>query len=174
MKKAKRAVLLSIFVILLVCALLFCYVWFAPFGRHKAANSEAIETEIRVPPPDSVAVIRGGIATEVSEEQRDQIYAAFAQAFEQQLDHGTYMCPIGRLEITKCVIFNINIEFRYRQRRQFLRMEYDAVLFSFDADDQLIPIYLCDGQYIENHSYSVLRFDEAYFTEFKKTIKGII
>ena len=174
MTKRKRVLLISTITVFLSLALLFCYVWFAPFGRHKATNSEAIETEIRVPPPDSVAVIRGGIATEVSEEQRDQIYAAFAQAFEQQLDHGTYMCPIGRLEITKCVIFNINIEFRYHQRRQFLRMKYDAILFSFDADDQLIPIYLCDGQYIENHSYSVLHFDKAYFADIKKTIKDII
>ena len=104
MTKRKRRILISILSILLACVLLFVFVWFAPYGRHKVTNTEVLKTEVRVPPPDSVAVIRGGIAIEVSDEKRDQIYAAFAKAFqEQETDIGKWMCFIGRTRIAKFV-----------------------------------------------------------------------
>ena len=175
MTKRKRRILISILSVLLACVLLFVFVWFAPYGRHKVTNTEVLKTEVRVPPPDSVAVIRGGIAIEVSNEKRDQIYAAFMQAFaEQEMRTSRFLGPVGKDRIAKCVLFNVNIEFRYNQRRKYMYTKYDAILFSFDKGE-LIPIYFCGSQYLHLATYSVIYFvEETYFSDFKKTIKDII
>ena len=179
MTKRKRRALISILSVLLVCVLLFVFVWFAPYGRHKVTNTEVLKTEVRVPPPDSVAVIRGGIAIEVSDEKRDQIYAAFMQAFaEQEVRGDQCFCSLQKDDITKCILLNLNVEFRYRQRRKFMYTkfmgtEYDAILFSFDKE-HLIPLHFLDGQYQPMMFNSVHFVDETYYTDFKKAIKHII
>ena len=177
MKKAKKAVLLSIFVILLVCALLFCYVWFAPFGRHRSHSEVVLEAEDVAPPPDAIAVIRGGIAIEVSEEKRDQIYTAFVRAFEEQKPRmPSYFGMHQKEDFVRYVLLNTNIEFRYKEYRWYWdrQVEYDAILFSFDQKDRLVPVFCKDGKYQLQCTFEYFLFEEAYFAEFEKTIKGII
>ena len=180
MKKARKkwiaAAILIALVVSLLCGLCFAYPRFVPYGRHKVENTEVLRAYKIIEAPDSIAVIRRGIAIEVSEEKRDQIYAAFAQAFEeQQPDTNSYFNVIGEEKVKSCLLHHLNIEFRYKQRRQMTGIgEYDAVLFSFEGSSKLIPIFYKDGQYIDHRTDRHFNFDEAYFAEFKKTIKGII
>jgi hypothetical protein len=178
MTKTKKRLITVMLILLSVTILtgsLFVYAFFVPYGRHVAENTEVLKVEKIIEPPDSVAIIRGGIATEVSEEKRDQIYAAFAQAFtEQKPRYGSCFCSIGRVKTTKCNLFNFNVEFRYNQRRQAHGYTYDAVLLSFNAGNQLIPIFSKNGKCLYHLTNSHFWFDKDYFTDFKKTIKGII
>ena len=173
-KKNVKMILLILLSITIVSSLLFVYACFAPYGRHKADNIEALKTDKIIDPPDSVAVIRGGVAIKVSDEKRDQIYAAFAKAFaEQEPRSGSCFCSVGKKRIAKCVLFNLNIEFRYDQRRRSNGYYYDVVLFSFDGND-LIPIFGKNGEYLDHLTYSQFWFDESYFSDFKKAIKEIL
>ena len=178
MKKTKKRLITVILILLSVAILtssLFVYASFAPYGRHKVENTEYLITEKIIEPPDSIAVIRFGIAIEVSAEKRDQIYAVFAQAFEeQQPKYGSCFCTITKDDITKWVLFNLNIEFRYKQRRRSNGKYYDAVMFTFNKKYELIPIFFQNGQYRDQVTHSSFGFDKAYFADFKKTIKGII
>ena len=170
-KSRFKSALLVFLAILIVFAQLCVFVfWGAPLGKHYAQNKEALRSDVKVPPPDSVAIIRCGVAIEVSEEKRDQIYAAFVQVFEEHQSNDAWMCSIGPLRTAKCLMFNMSVEFRYEQTRQISRQEYDAVLFSFEEDDVLIPIYLCDGRYNYNNSYRTL----GVSSNLKKTIKDIL
>lgn len=179
MKKARMKWIVAILIVLVVSLLLglcFAYPHFVPYGRHKVENTEILRAYKIIEKPDSVAVIRFGIAIEVSEEKRDQIYDAFARAFEeQQPDTNSYFNVIGKEKIESCLLHHLNIEFRYKQRRQMTGIgEYDAVLFSFEGSSKLIPVFYKDGQYIDHRTERHFNFDEAYFADFKKTIKGII
>ena len=178
MKRTKKRLITVILILLsiaILASLLFVYASFAPYGRHNAENTEVLQVEKIIEPPDSIAVIRFGIAIEVSEEKRDQIYAAFVQAFEEQQPYyGSCFCQITKEDIIKWVLLNFNIEFRYNQYRRTYGKSYDAVLFSFDERYCLIPIFSKDGQYRDHVTLTSFGFDKAYFADFKKTIKGII
>lgn len=170
-KSRFKSALLVFLAILIVFAQLCAFAfWGAPLGKHYAQNKEALKTDVVVPPPDSVAVIRYGVAIEVSKKKRDQIYAAFAQAIDKKRDNAVWMSSIGLLRTAKCLMFNMSVEFRYEQTREITGQRYDAVLFSFEEDDVLIPIHLCDGQYNYNNSYRTL----GVSSNLKKTIKDIL
>ena len=176
MTKRKRTLLIAIVVVLLTFALLFCYVWFAPFGRHRSHSEVVLEAEDVAPPPDAIAVIRGGIAIEVSEEKRDQIYETFLQAMEQKPRMASYFGGHDKKDFVRYIMLNTTVEFRYKEIRRYWerRVEYDAILFSFDKNNRLVPVFCKDGEYQLWCTFEYFWFDEAYFAEFKKTIKGII
>lgn len=175
MKKPKRKISKPLKISLLVLlgiVMLATYAFAAPIGRHCASNTDAVETEIFVPPPDSIAYIKGGIAIEVSDEKRDQIYNAFASMFDAKPKFSYYMTHIGKHRLIKYVTINTSIEFRYEQRLKTERgREYDAILLSFDGEGRLVPVYSKDGIYNTDATYGHFRFTDEYYAEFKRNVE---
>jgi hypothetical protein len=163
---------LKIFLLVLLgIVVLTTYIFAAPIGRHRASNTDAVETEIFVPPPDSIAYIKGGIAIEVSDEKRDQIYNVFAGMAAAKPKFNYYWTTIGKHRLIKYVTVNTSIEFRYEQRLKTERgREYDAILLSFDGEGRLVPVYSKNGIYNTDATYGHFRFTDEYYAELKQAV----
>jgi hypothetical protein len=174
-KRKLKPIVLNLLSIVLTAALLAGAACLAPYGRYKAKNTEILETEEFVPPPDSIAYIKSGIAIKLSDTKRDQIYRMFQEAFaEPSTRYSEYFGPIDRFDIIRCVTLNHNIEFRYDQRRKANGVTYDAVLFSFDLGFRLIPIFCRNGQYLDNTMYRTIDFKIPYFAGFHSKVKAAV
>lgn len=178
MTKPKRKIVkaLKIFLlVLLILLLLICYCFAAPLGRHRASNKEAVEAEIIIPPPDAIAYIKGGIAIEVSDEKRDQIYNAFASMQHAKPKFNYYWMSVGKHRLIKYVMINTSIEFRYEQRlKKESGREYDAILLSFDGEGRIVPVYSKNGIYDVNATYGDFRFMDEYYEELKQEVTKIV
>ena len=179
----------------MVCALLFCYVWFAPFGRHKADNKEPLESEDLFPVPDSVAYIHEGIAKTLSKEQKDAIYNSFISLLETEDFYiDGYLGSMGREEFLQNVLTKENLELRYEQRRSFTGvfrgtspffdndaaaiggrlLEFDAILISISDDWQLTIVLYKDGKYNFSNEYWFFKGTrEGSFRDFEKQVKEL-
>ena len=171
-KRSLKTVLMNLVSIILTAALFAGGACLVPYGRYKAKNIEVLETDQFLPPPDSIAYIKSGIAIKLSDAKRDQIYQMFQEAFvEPSARYGEYFGSIDRFAIIRCVTLNTNIEFRYDQRRKANGVMYDAILFSFDLGFRLIPIFCRNGRYLDDTMYQTIDFEVPYFAYFKsKTI----
>ena len=163
--------------VLLVCVILISYIMLAPFGRHRASNQEPLETDIAIPPPDSIAYIKGGIAFELSDEKRDQVYALFCNAAKKDPPKfKEYWTVLGKHRVVKYVMMNTNVEFRYEQRRKWELQGKtdDAVLFSFDGEGRLVPVFSQNGIYDCATSYRHFQFMEDILIELEQDINDVV
>lgn len=195
MKKHKklRTILLIFLCIALVSSLLCIHAFCAPYGRHEVSNKEPFMTEEFLPKPDSIAVIRGGIAIEVSEEKRDQLYDVFLQMMESVLVLDGKYCdnPFKQIHTSIYTTFGIGIEFRYNRRMKFAGtiryedydvdlsgypFEFDAFLFVIGVSNNSIVV----SKYIDKDYTGVYGqkrwavFNREEMKNFKKAIKDII
>ena len=192
MMKKRSKILLSILVsIIIIGSLLFTYMWFAPYGRHEVSDTEPFITEEFLPKPDSIAVIRGGIAIKVSDDKRNQIYEAFRKAMLNCRDYGAWFATSdGRAHMRVASMMCTNLEFRYNRRMQFTgkiytqksnipfkELEFDAFFLSISKTSNAIYMFTCyEGEYVRLGETSAghLMFKKDDIKDFKKTIKEIL
>ena len=172
MPKYLKILLLVFLVIVLLCS----YCMMAPFGRHRASNKEVLKTEIAVPQPDEIAYIKGGIAFTLSAEKQEQIYSLFSSTL-QGIGTDSYATFIGKVRLVKYVMLNTNIEFRYEQcqKRIGKRIEYDAVLLSFDdRRGELVPVFSLNGVYYVDFTYRRFKLSDEHYAQLKQGVKDIV
>ena len=196
-----KFVLLILLVIVIVGTPVFLYASFAPYGRHKVANKEPLVTEEIFLKPDSIAVIRGGVAKVVSNEQRDKLYEIISKMEKDawqmnQLSKCGCHDPFDQKDIFAATVFHTAIEFRYNQRvklvgKHFFEdyalnmqiemdcsaypVEFDAFLFSFGTNGSVLVSRYKDGEY---NGLGGLKFEMKFEKEdlkaYKKAVKDII
>ena len=191
-KKKLRTILLIFLCIALVSSLLCIHAFCAPYGRHEVSNKEPFMTEEFLPKPDSIAVIRGGIAIEVSEEKRDQLYDVFLQMMESVLVLDGKYCdnPFKQIHASIYTTVGTGIEFRYEQRVSFAGKicyeeyevdyaddprEFDAFLFVIGASNAIAISKYIDNDYTGFYGQKQWAvFNREEMKNFKKAIKDII
>ena len=197
MKRTKKRLITVILILLLIAilsSLSLAYVWFAPYGRHKVDNTEVVISDEFLPKPDSIAVIRGGIAIEVSDEKRDQIYEEVQKILNECLYVDGYYCSARDAKRKRLsYFFYTGLEFRYNQRvqstgkilfKEFPEYDgwpenpkvFDAFLLTIGSEgNRLIMSTYLDGEYHEiSSSVMWLQFERQAFSDFEQRIKDIV
>ena len=193
-KKRLITVILILLSIAILASLLFVYASFAPYRRHKVTNTEVVVSDQFLPKPDSIAVIKGGIATEVSEEKRDWIYEEVQGILNECLYVDGYFCSARDTKRKRLsYFFCTGLEFRYNQRvqstgkvlfKEFPEYEgwpenprtFDAFLLTIRPEgNALIMSTYLDGEYHEiSSSVMWLQFERAIFPDFVRRIDEIL
>ena len=158
---------------------------------HVDASHNLIIQEF-LPKPDSIAVIRGGIAIEVSDEKRDQLYDVFLQMMESVLglDGRLGDDPFKQIHASIYTTVGIGIEFRYERRVKFSGKihyekyeadyadnpcEFDAYLFVIGSSNRISVSRYIDNDYIGFYGQKQWAvFNREEMKNFKKAIKDII
>ena len=193
-KKNAKIILLILLSITIVSSLLFVYACFAPYGRHEVSDTEPFITEEFLPKPDSIAVIKGGIATEVSDEKRDRIYEEVQEILNECLYVDGYWCSARDTKRKRLsYVFYTGLEFRYNQRvqskgkilfKEFPEYDgwpenpkvFDAFLLTIGPEgNRLIMSTYLDGEYHEiSSSVMWLQFEKQTFLGFEQRLKEIL